>query len=337
MLLPKQVVIGSQSVELIYLFVFLGFVGWMFSIWYEGRKDGFSYEGLFDIAFSSIVVGTIVYKILDARINYLAIYHPHASLLNINAWLLLIVVSYTSTFVPILWLSRRWKWSPYRLFDIYSLASSQLIFFSFLGLYLIYKYSFTVPLLIAFPLMQVVFPRIRSHKIKSGFIFSLFLFVLAGFMAIYYRMEGYLIFSLLLTTIGIVNLYFRERRSMIKRNLPREFISRLKSRLLKKKKDLEEEQQLLIKEDPYLREGRDIGNSNPVDEAILEDATKNKIDRRLRAIKRSLSQVMRALKKIKKGSYGSSDVSGKAIDKARLEAYPEATTTVTESKKSLKK
>lgn len=47
-----------------------------------------------------------------------------------------------------------------------------------------------------------------------------------------------------------------------------------------------------------------------------------------------LAQVERALRKIDEGTYGLSDVSGKPIPEARLEATPEAINTVEEQKAS---
>lgn len=44
-----------------------------------------------------------------------------------------------------------------------------------------------------------------------------------------------------------------------------------------------------------------------------------------------LSNIARALEKIKLGTYGVSDVSGKPIPQARLEAMPEAVTTLDEA------
>jgi DnaK suppressor protein len=47
-----------------------------------------------------------------------------------------------------------------------------------------------------------------------------------------------------------------------------------------------------------------------------------------------LAQVERALRKIEEGTYGSSDVSGKPIPQARLEATPEAVNTAEEQQAS---
>jgi len=46
--------------------------------------------------------------------------------------------------------------------------------------------------------------------------------------------------------------------------------------------------------------------------------------------------IERALVKIDEGTYGLSDVSGKAIPRARLEAFPESVRTITEEKQRIK-
>lgn len=115
------------------------------------------------------------------------------------------------------------------------------------------------------------------------------------------------------------------------RKLGSDFLNKIKEILRLKEKRLESEQQKLIEEDPYLQEGRDVGNSDEIDEAILEDRAKEESDIKKGNIEDMKKQVGKALDNIDKGSYGFCEVCGKPIDKARLEAYPEATTCVEHS------
>ncbi len=57
-----------------------------------------------------------------------------------------------------------------------------------------------------------------------------------------------------------------------------DLLAKIKGLLLSKDKRLKDEQQALIDEDPYLQEGRDVGNSEVIDEAILEDRAKTEIE-----------------------------------------------------------
>ena len=103
------------------------------------------------------------------------------------------------------------------------------------------------------------------------------------------------------------------------------FLKNIKNILKRKKKRLEVGQQRLIEEDPYLQEGRAEGNAEDIDEAILEDAAKVEIEIKKENIEDMKEQVDEALEKIEKGTYGICESCGAKIDKARLEAYPEAT------------
>ena len=72
------------------------------------------------------------------------------------------------------------------------------------------------------------------------------------------------------------------------------------------------------------REAREIEeDAQDLAEREIDEAVHRYDDRRLRAVER-------ALQKIQEGTYGLSDVSGKPIPRARLEAIPEALLTVEE-------
>lgn len=69
-------------------------------------------------------------------------------------------------------------------------------------------------------------------------------------------------------------------------------------------------------------------NGEVLDEAMNEDMVKETIDIQMVDINKSLDQVEKALEKIEEGTYGICEETGEPIDIARLEAYPEATTTI---------
>jgi len=108
----------------------------------------------------------------------------------------------------------------------------------------------------------------------------------------------------------------------MKTNLPASFIQSIKKSLAKKEKTLETEQQLLIDGDPYMQEGRDADNEYLDD--VQEDIEKEITDLRLKGVKDMMLRVKKTLAKIKIGKYGTCDICGKDIKKARLKAYPTA-------------
>jgi RNA polymerase-binding transcription factor DksA len=225
-------------------------------------------------------------------------------------------------------LSSKWNWSKYRLLDIYAMAYSLFIFLFGLGRFAIYldiKFLGLSALILPFYLLIL---RYRGYKFPSGVMFSFFTVFLAVFGVAALGGNANLPLYAILFILSIVNLFFRSRRSMNKRNLPAEFINALKSKLQAKDKNLKESQQLLVKEDPYLQEDRATGNSEEMDEAILEDYQKSINDAEMGIVKRLRIQVKKALAAIKIGKYGTCEICGKPIDKARLNAYPEATTCI---------
>ncbi len=87
------------------------------------------------------------------------------------------------------------------------------------------------------------------------------------------------------------------------------------------------------KEDPYLVPGRTLANTT--DDDINETEGHDRITATRIALKQDLKAVEKALKKIEKGVYGSCEVCGNQIEKARLEVLPTATLCLAdESKKT---
>ncbi len=84
-------------------------------------------------------------------------------------------------------------------------------------------------------------------------------------------------------------------------------------------------------------EGKTLGNERAYQEDHGEEpqevaiSVQREIDQGLHDVnKRRLSDIQRALEKIKEGTYGFSDLSGDPIPKRRLEAAPESIVTVQE-------
>ncbi len=109
--------------------------------------------------------------------------------------------------------------------------------------------------------------------------------------------------------------------------LPKQFMSNLKDKLMSKEKKLNEEQKALIRDDPYLQQGRSTDNAETMDD-VLEDTGKIVTDARMGIVRNMKTQVRKALAAIKLGRYGKCELCGRSIDIARLRAYPEATTCI---------
>jgi len=328
MLIPQDISIGTQRLPTLLIIAFLGLLYWVFIVWYEGRKDGFESDKTLDLAFSSIISGAVFFYIYSSYFKFITIYRPGNLFLKADYELMVSLFSFIGSLIPVFIISKMWNWSRYRLLDIYAMAYALFIFLFGLGRFLVLgDYVFLILSILILTFHSLVL-RFRGYKFVSGAIFSFFLFFLVLFGALMIRRNGYLLIYGSLFILGIVNLFFRRRISVYKRNLPAELINSIKDKLMRKDSKLKESQQRLVKEDPYLQDDRANSNSESMDEAILEDYQKSVTDAELGIVKGLRIQVKRALAAIKMGKYGICQVCGNPIDKARLQAYPEATTCI---------
>jgi len=305
----------------------LGFIFWLFILWYESKKDGFDTEHFFDLVSLSLICGAVAYWAAHSFYNYLEIYYPTNILLKPDKALIMVFTPFWAALIPTFIMAAKRKWSKYRILDIYALAFGFLTIFLSFGWFLIYgtfEYMVVAALTLIFYFGVL---RFRGYKFVSGLVFSQFIFFLILLLVSFLRYQGYLLFSGVLFMIAVVNLYFRRKRYMQnKRSLPIDLLNLVKSKLTKREKELTQEQQLLHKEDPYQAENRDSGNSEYIDEAILEDQAKTEIDARMDIASGMKLQIRKALAALKIGKYGICEVCGKPIDPARLRVYPQATT-----------
>ncbi len=317
MIIPETIDLKVITFPAYYVAVFVLGLITLFVIWWESVKDGFDKEKVFDVYFLSVayLIG------LHFLIRYLSFYYYQ---IEQNQGFVLASSFVTGTLIAYKMLTKKWKWSVYRFLDIFSFlffSLSVVVFFS--QAYLakdtssyIYLSAYAVAFLVAY---------YTRNKTFSGATFSAFLLLAALMGQNFFMSNTYLIFYISLITISIVNLFIRSKQKMANNKLKFELMAKIKGLLLSKDKRLKDEQQKLIEEDPYLQEGRDTGNAEEIDEAILEDRAKTEIDIKKKSIGFMQEQVRRALGKMEKGEYGICEVCGQEIDKARLEVYPEAT------------
>jgi RNA polymerase-binding transcription factor DksA len=318
-MISELVQINSFQINTIYLLFIPIFIILLFIYWREIQRDGFDEEkgiDLFILAFlSGILVSRFTFAALsdfalkDALFHVARVWTPGFNTAGMFAGISL----------PVLFFSRAWNWSVYRLTDIISVTTSLGISLFFLGK--AFVLGDTLYLFVAFWYF-VLFLLLRKARLKhrSGLVFSVFLLsnLFVGLQ-----------FYILLLIIGIVNLYFRERKNPMGAGLPKSFLSKVAKSLKKKEKQLEAEQKLLLEEDPYMAPGRDSDNEYLDD--VVEDISKGETDLRLSVIKDFKIRVRKALAKIRSGEYGVCEVCGKSISIERLRAYPEATTCVDHS------
>lgn len=328
----QNINLSPESTNVFGIFLVIGALLCLFGIWYEGKKDGFDDEKLFDLFllsfFGSLVLGKITYFLLNPVgvkkfsdvLNFV-----FSNKINFEATI--------AVFVYIAFaLAKKWKWSPFRVLDICVLGLSFLASIASLG-YVVYtqqpKFLFIFTLYILF---YSIFSTLRNHKIKSGLSFVFFCLITSAVLYVIFG-QSYLPIYLLFITISALVLYFRFGKNM-STHLSGDFIEKMKSLLTNKEKELAEQETYLKENDPYLTyEDRENDNAEAVEDAT-EDMMHETQQMELGIVQKSLLQVRKALEKLKNGTYGVSDVSGKPIPQERLEAYPEATTLVGEEENS---
>lgn len=334
MRIPEIISIGSseqaQKIPVFLLFIFVSIAVSWFVLWNESRKDGFDEERVYDLFFisllSSFISSRLFYalEMISRGYSYLfafyTVSHDWSKTYTVYGALVGLVA-------PLFLFTKFWKWSIYRILDIFSLVSLSGICVSLLGYILIYRNYKLLLFLLPFTLLYLVLAHFRL-KIQSGYIFSITLILSSILGLVLFRSTKSLIFYVFLLTMSLANIFFRKSVDIMETNLPLKFLNYLKGKLVKKNTRLRAEQKLLVDEDPYLQGGRAIGNAEDIDEAILEDAPKELTEIKKSALSGMRTQVRRALGMINIGAYGICEICKKPIDKARLKAYPEATTCI---------
>ncbi len=316
--IPEVINISVVSFPTYYLGIFFAFLVTLFFIWFESIRDGFDIDKVLDLFFLSLVILGVSYYV----VNY---YSLANRFLIDNKYLVVIYLGFFGTLLVIKYFTKRWKWSLYRVLDIFSIyffAMALLVF----GRKIMAENDYKLLFYLAVFFLSYLLTYFNRNRLFSGLLFSVLLLLVSIFGQVFYSSKSYLIFYFILITISMVNLVFRTRKKKVSMKINFDFISKIKDKLLLKDRRLKAEQKKLVEEDPYLQEGRDVGNAEVIDEAILEDRAKVELDIKKENISAMQKQVGKALGKIEKGEYGVCDNCGNPIDKARIEAYPEATT-----------
>jgi RNA polymerase-binding transcription factor DksA len=294
----------------------------VFVFWSEGKREGFDKYKLFDVIFTLLALSAMLHVSFQRWFINLNIYHYNSIFLRFDT------VVFSAFFIYLLWIAGIWcysrtlNWSLYRLLDVFAVSQ---VFFLLVAA-LSFRSTSALYFLIPYVVLYKVSISVRSQfKIRSGVNFALITALHALILVSLPQLSGRLPIALFLLTITVLTIYFRRRIAMTKTNFTTDFLEFIKSRLNNKDKELQKTESLLKAEDPYMQPGRADGNSESMDEAILEDGLKETTDTRLGLIKAARLQVKRALSFLKIGRYGVCEICGKPIDKARLEVYPEAT------------
>jgi len=108
------------------------------------------------------------------------------------------------------------------------------------------------------------------------------------------------------------------------------FLSKIKNRLLRRKKEIKSEEKRIEQEDPFMQEYKTDGfrNLDDLGEEAADFTDHENLEAKKDVLEIEEEEIEETLEDIKKGTYGICEVCGKQIDKRRLEVYPTATTCI---------
>ncbi len=330
MTVPHFILINDIKISVFALFILFSVVAALYIFWRETKRDGFDEELAFDMFLVAGVSGFIFGRLVYALLAELG---PKGVFWHLTRFWTGGVDLYGVLFgvlLTVFLLCRLWRWSIYRLLDITALS----MLFG-LALLSLAQFSFTnTPVFLVncllFVFLYGYLQKLRL-RVRSGMVFFIFVLACLLLSITLFFSRSHLPFYLLLFTIGVVTMFLRERKNPMKMklSLPKSYLEKMKKRLRAQDKQLAAEQELLIKEDPYFAPGRT--ESNEYLDDVAEDIDKEGNELSLSRVRVFRMQVRKALARIKLGKYGLCEVCGDPIGKARLDAYPEATTCVKHS------
>lgn len=110
----------------------------------------------------------------------------------------------------------------------------------------------------------------------------------------------------------------------IKTYLTKQFLEEIKKVLLKQEQRLAQESEQVAKEDPYLNPERSSARTPEFVEEAGEEIGHERVEVQKSMLDKLLSETRLALTKLKVGKYGVCENCKGIIDRARLEALPQA-------------
>jgi len=274
---------------------------------YRGLRKEYS----FDTFFIFLVVQIVFQKLYYFYLNYQNFPSIYEIIWNINLSGDAVFLGLTFNFILSYFLSKRFRFSIYHLIDALNISTVLFVIF--------YIFNFENPLqeLNSLYLLAVLcILLVLKQKLVSGFFTFSFTFFITTFSIIYTFSTNNLIFYIILNTMNA--LLILQRSKYMEASLSKDFIESCKAKLISRREELVREIEDLDHKEP-----RDMGDSDYVDEVMedlqIENGKINKL-----FLNKLVQKIDRALTRIEEGKYGYDQKTGKPIEKARLELFPEA-------------
>lgn len=329
------------------IFAILGALLFAFIFWRDSTKEGFSSDKILDafvlIFIGGVIGGKILFRSLD--MSYFRYQILTAPLILEGV----LVGGGLSAFYVI----RRNKWSGWKIGDM--IAPALIIFqiFLFLGFWLSTKVTSFLVTSLGFTALYIFirFLKERKHLGTSVKFFELKrlnkLFFTGGLLAIYLTgssviaiiflvthrnyQSSFWWFQIIFYFVILTGSYILFKKQLNFQGIHMDPIGsiqntlgKLYGRLVKRRSDVEKEQETLLKEDPFKRESEVEGgrNADELGDDIAELGGHQEVEAGKKILSQEKGEINKTLKKIKNKTYGKCEMCGKKISRKRLKAYP---------------
>lgn len=316
---PLLFKIGNFGLSTFGLFLGLAIVFGIYLFVRSARRAGFSEEKSLDFILICLAVGLVLSRLVS-YFEYPAAGFWHSGYSFTAGVLGFGLLSYLYV--------RRLRWSVLKIGDCVIPAALAGFSFAQLGFYLGVsgKTGDLFVALIYFALAFSAFVTLKKEP-RTGTVFYWYGSVLFSFYYLYKLFQGqyFKVGSLLVLALAVYFVVGLKRRGYImEANLSKDFLQKIKDRLMRYLHRINEQEAQVKSEDNEARNEDSSRNSE------FEDGAENENQHTFaQTIGASLSQmknqIKKALLRMNSGKYGICERCGSSIDKARLEAFPEAT------------
>lgn len=317
-MLPVLLVIGPLTITTFGVFFAFAILSGLYYFVSFCRKAGFNEEKILDYSLLSLISG-----FLSGRLGFIAL-HPGAPLIGSGFILSFGLVGF---FLFTSWFLRKEGWSLLKIGDGLLTAIFISVSFTFLGLFFGLKTDLYYLLFFSTYLSVFLWRVSTKRERKTGYYFYFLSTTHFTFFCIFLILKNAtfseIVFNIALAIFFMLKFIGKGYFTMDS-NLPADFILKIKERLYRYKSKIESEEKQLSKENASLEGGVQMRSPDPADEAS-ETIGQTFVNSSLFYIRDLKKQIDKALDRIKIGKYGFCEVCGKSIEKARLEAFPEAT------------
>ncbi|MEK7610960.1 MAG: prolipoprotein diacylglyceryl transferase family protein [Patescibacteria group bacterium] len=316
---PLLFKIGNFGLSTFGLFLGLAVVFGIYFFVRSARRAGFSEEKALDYILICLAAGLV----LSRLISYFE--YPAAGFWHSG-------YSFTAGIIGFGLLSylyvRRLRWSVLKIGDCVIPAALAGFSFAQLGFYLGVsgKTGDLFVALIYFALALSSFVTLKKEP-RTGTVFYWYGSVLFSFYYLYKLSQGQLfkLGSLLVLALAVYFVVGLKRRGyFMEANLSKDFLQKIKDRLMRYLHRINEQEAQVKSEDNESRNEDASRNSEFEDEA--ENENQHTLAQTIGAsLSQMKNQIKKAMLRMNSGKYGICERCGGPIDKARLEAFPEAT------------